>query len=95
MCLKLNMKTHKYIYGNFNELSNVNTLRDCKLCSRSRTSKHSFVSVYRVYSVSTDTILMWIFEVQYNIQSRWFTIDYLCVLFVRDDIIHRPQRIIR
>jgi hypothetical protein len=35
---------------------------DLKLCSRSRTSEQCFVSVYRVYSESTD-ILIWICEV--------------------------------
>jgi hypothetical protein len=30
----------------------------CKLCSRSQTSEQSFVSVYRVYSVSTDILIL-------------------------------------
>jgi hypothetical protein len=45
-----------------NELS-VNKLRKSKLCSGSQTSDQDFGSVYRVYYVSTDNILMWICEV--------------------------------
>lgn len=33
-----------------------------------------FVSVYHVYSVSTDSVLMWIFELQYvaqNVVCNW------------------------
>jgi hypothetical protein len=37
-----------------NELSSVNMLRERKLCSRSVSSEQSFVSVYRVYSLSID-----------------------------------------
>jgi hypothetical protein len=41
-------------------LRSVNTLHECKLCSASRMSKKSFVSVYRVYSVRTDNAFIWI-----------------------------------
>jgi hypothetical protein len=44
----------------------------------------SFGSSYRIYSVSTDNILMWIRDVQYAIKMRQFTIEYVCVLFVGD-----------
>jgi hypothetical protein len=56
-----------------NELSNVKTLHERKLCSRSRTSEHFFVSVYHVYSVSIDSLLMWIC-VKYSILYKG---DYL------------------
>jgi hypothetical protein len=41
---------------------NVVCLDSNKLCSRSRTSEQSFVSVCHVYSVSIDDNLMWICE---------------------------------
>lgn len=34
----------------------VTTLHGRKLCISSRTSEHSFVSVYKVYSLNTDNI---------------------------------------
>jgi hypothetical protein len=50
---------------------------------------------YRAYSVSTDNILMWICEVYYTTQRRWFTIDYFLVLFTGDCVKRQPQHIIR
>jgi hypothetical protein len=50
-------------------------------------------SVYRVYSVSIDNILMWIYEVWYS--TRWFTIVYVRVLSVGDGVKRLPRRIIR
>jgi hypothetical protein len=47
------------------KLTNVNTLYERKLCSRSRTSAQFPVSVYRVYSVSNDNICMRINSVRY------------------------------
>jgi hypothetical protein len=50
-------RCHYVISGYYsNEL-----FRKRQLCSRSRT-KNGIVSVYRVYSVSTDAVLMWIYE---------------------------------
>jgi hypothetical protein len=49
-------------------------------------SEVSFVSVCRVYFVSLDKVLLWIYEVLYTISERWFTIDYLCLLFLGDDV---------
>jgi hypothetical protein len=46
-----------------NELLSVNMLHQQKLHSRSLTREQSFVSVYRVYYVNTDNILMWIYKV--------------------------------
>jgi hypothetical protein len=46
-----------------NEMSSVNTFHECKLYNRLRTSEQSFVSVYRAYSMSTDTSLLWICKV--------------------------------
>jgi hypothetical protein len=51
--------------------------------------------LYRIYSVSTVSTLMLIYEVQYNILRRKFMIDYLCVLFVGGDVERRLLRIIR
>jgi hypothetical protein len=45
-----------------NELSSVNMLPVRKFCSGSRTSEKSSVLVYRVNSVRTDDILMWVCE---------------------------------
>jgi hypothetical protein len=39
-----------------------------KLRSRSRTNVQSFISVYRAYSVSTDNVVVWIYEVQSGIE---------------------------
>jgi hypothetical protein len=51
-------------YYHISELSNVGTLHKPKLYSRSRTSeKFFFVSVYHAYTVTNDTILMYIDEV--------------------------------
>jgi hypothetical protein len=36
----------------------INTLHESKLCSKSGTSEQPLVSVYRVYFVSSDNILM-------------------------------------
>jgi hypothetical protein len=46
------------------EMSRVNMLHEPKLhvCGRSRTNRQYFVSVYRVYSVSIDNILLWVCE---------------------------------
>jgi hypothetical protein len=52
-----------------NEVSSVNTLHERYLCSTLRTSEHSFLLLYRVYSVNTDTILMLISEVSFD--SKW------------------------
>jgi hypothetical protein len=41
----------------------INALHGPQLCSRWQMSKLSFVSVYHVYSVSTENIFMWICEV--------------------------------
>jgi hypothetical protein len=57
-------------------------------------SEQSFVSVYRVSSVSTDNILMWICGVLYAIRGTRFTVDYLCVLFLRDSFKLLPRRIV-
>jgi hypothetical protein len=43
-----------------NELSRVNTLHERQLCSKSRTSEESFVSVYRICSGSINNILAWL-----------------------------------
>jgi hypothetical protein len=48
----------------------------------SRISEPSFVSVYRVYIVSTDISLLWKYEILCTWQMRIFKIEYLCVLFV-------------
>jgi hypothetical protein len=64
------------------------------LCITSRTSEQTFVSAYRVYFVGNNNILMWIFELQFPIKSR-FVIEYLCVLFVGDSVKRRPRRFIR
>jgi hypothetical protein len=61
-----------------NELLSINTLDERNLCSRSQTIEQHFVSVYRVYSVSIDNILMWVCEVWYTLQGRLFTIDCVC-----------------
>jgi hypothetical protein len=45
-----------------NELSNINALQ---LCYRSRMTKQSFVSVYCLYALSINNILMWVCEVYY------------------------------
>jgi hypothetical protein len=50
-----------------NELSSINTLDERKLCSRSRKSEQYFVSVYRVYFVSINNILMWMCDVWYAV----------------------------
>jgi hypothetical protein len=54
----------------------------------------SVVSVYRVYFVSFDNVLLWVCEVQCNRQGRRFTLGYLCVLFVGDMIESQSRRII-
>jgi hypothetical protein len=54
-------------------------------------SKQSSVSVYRVCSESTDNMLMWICEVQYTVQGDGLGAT---VLFVEDDVKHRPRCII-
>jgi NADH:ubiquinone oxidoreductase subunit C len=46
-----------------NKFSSINMFHECKLYMRSQMSDRSFVSVYHVYSVSTDNILMWVCEV--------------------------------
>jgi hypothetical protein len=54
-----------------NELSNVNTLHERKVCIRLRTSEQVFISMYRVYYismyrvyyVSTDNTLKYVCEV--------------------------------
>jgi hypothetical protein len=48
-----------------NKLSSVNTLHEHKLCSRSLNSEQSFILVYCVYSLSNESILMWICELWY------------------------------
>jgi hypothetical protein len=40
------------------ELSSVNMVHESKLYNRLRMRLQTFVSIYRVYSVSTDNILM-------------------------------------
>jgi hypothetical protein len=58
-------------------------LHDRKLCSGSRTSEQSFVSLYDACSVSIDNkfdINMW--NVVYTLERKRFTIDCLCVLLV-------------
>jgi hypothetical protein len=54
-----------------------------------------FISVYRVYSVITENIFIWIFELWYNIQRRQFTVVFLCVLNVGDTVKRRSRRITR
>jgi hypothetical protein len=44
-------------------------------------SEQSFVSLYHAYSVSNDSILMWICKI-----TRWFMIDNLCILFMGDGL---------
>jgi hypothetical protein len=63
MCIKRLCKRESY-FCHYNisgyhgkELSNVNMLQECKLSSNSRMSWHSFVSAYRVCSISTDYIV--------------------------------------
>jgi hypothetical protein len=51
-----------------------------------RTREHSFASMYRVYSVSTDNISMGIYEVYYTLHWRRFMIDYSCVLLMSDGV---------
>jgi hypothetical protein len=46
-----------------NEFSSAKTLDERELCTGSQMSEKSFDSVYRVYSVSTDNVLMRIREV--------------------------------
>jgi hypothetical protein len=46
-----------------NDISTVNTLHEFKLYSTSGMRKQSSVSVYRVYYVNFDNILIWICEV--------------------------------
>jgi hypothetical protein len=60
-----------------NKLLRVNTLHKHKSCSMSQTSEQSFVSVYCVYSVSIDNILMWML---YKGESLQLTscVYYLC-----------------
>jgi hypothetical protein len=58
-----------------------------KLRGRSQKNEQFFlISKYRAYSASTDNILMSIFEVEYNIESRRFTIEYLWVLFRGENV---------
>jgi hypothetical protein len=57
-------------------------------------SEQCFFLVYRVSSVSTDNILMWICGMLYAIRSRRFTVDYLCVLFLGDGFKPLPRHII-
>jgi hypothetical protein len=45
-----------------NENLSVKIIHEHKFCSRSQRSEKYFASVYHVYSVSTDNILMWICE---------------------------------
>jgi hypothetical protein len=54
----------------------------------------SFVSVYCVYSVSTEDILTWICQVQYAVWRRRFTIECFWMLFVWDGIKRRHRRFI-
>jgi hypothetical protein len=68
---------------------------NCRDLSTSCRSEQYFVSVHRVYSVSTDNILMWKYEVQYTIRRRRITVDYLCLSFMENGNKHRPRRIIR
>jgi hypothetical protein len=53
-------------------MGSVNTLHERKLCS--------FVSVYRVYSVNTDDILMWICEMYYTIHDSIENGPFLLVI---------------
>lgn len=49
----------------------------------SRTREQSFVSVYSVYSVSTDGTLMWMCAIYYSSQRTRFTTD--CFYVLKDD----------
>jgi hypothetical protein len=66
-------------------------LYESELCSRSRTSEQTFVSVYRVYSVSIDNILMSVCCMKKTVYDLLF----VCVLCITDGVNHRPRRIFR
>jgi hypothetical protein len=69
MFLKIEIYHYHYVISGYHgyELSGFNMVDERKLCCRSRMNELSFVTVRRVYSVSTDTIMMWICEVQCTI----------------------------
>jgi hypothetical protein len=54
----------------------------------------SFVSVYRVYSENNDIFDMNMRIIIHYLNKRCKT-DYLCVIFVRDGVKYRPQRVIQ
>lgn len=56
------------------EERNVNRIQESKSCSTSRTTKGPFVSVYRVDSVSADSVWMWYVKcsmLQYRSSQPW------------------------
>jgi hypothetical protein len=58
-----------------NELSRLTTWHERNTCSKSRRSEQSFVSMYRVYSVSIDNILYDVWSVVYYIKEMvWLKI---------------------
>jgi hypothetical protein len=84
-----NAETKRYEITQFR----ITIATNCKLFSRQRTSEKPFVSMCRVYSVSADNILMWMWNVAYYIKVKVY--EYLLVLFVGDGAKSRPWSIIR
>jgi hypothetical protein len=59
------------------------------------TNNLEVVSVYFAHSLSTETLLIWVSVVLYIVHRRGFKIDYLCALFVGDEVKNRPLHIIQ
>jgi hypothetical protein len=59
----------------------LNTLHERKLCSKSRTSQQTFVSVYRVYLVRTDNIFVsYMWNVVYYVKEAVYDLLFMRVL---------------